>query len=176
MRIMIIVFLSICIFGCGKVKISDYQDTQPTLDLKQFFNGQLKAYGMLQDRQGLVFRKFSADITAHWENNTGYLDETFYFDDGEISTRLWVLTDHGGGRYTGKAGDVVGEAKGQVEGAAFYWTYVLQVPYKDSTIDLRLDDWLYLVSNDRLINKTRLSKFGFGAGELTLVIEKLSEN
>jgi hypothetical protein len=36
-----------------------------------------------------------------------------------------------------------------------------------------LDDWLYLVDERHLLNRTTLTKFGFRVGELTLVIEKL---
>jgi len=39
---------------------------------------------------------------------------------------------------------------------------------------LNLDDWLYLVEENHLINRTQLRKFGFRVAELTLVIEKVS--
>lgn len=158
--------------ACSKVSVQDYQGTRPNLDLKQFFDGTLKVYGVLQNRQGVVTRKFTADIDAYWEGEKGYLNETFYFDDGEVDTRNWVLTDLGHGRYSGTAGDVVGQAQGEVSGSAFHWRYVLSIPYKGKSINVSLDDRLYLVADKRLINKTKLKKFGFNVGELTLVIEK----
>jgi len=158
--------------ACGSIDVSEYQDSEPKLDLKAFFNGELKAYGILQDRGGKVTRKFSADILASWEGNQGTLDETFYFDDGEEDKRIWKL-DLDGSSLSGTAGDVVGEANGELAGNALFWSYVLRIPYKESTLDIKIDDWLYLVTEDKLINKSVLKKFGFRVGELTLVIEKI---
>lgn len=159
--------------ACSQAKIDDYRGQTPELSLREFFDGDLKAYGMVQDRSGKVIRKFSADIKAYWEGDTGHLDETFYYDDGEQDKRFWTLKDLGNGKFTGTAGDVVGEARGQVEGFAFNWAYTLTIPYKDDTIDVYIDDWLYLITENRLLNKSDLRKFGFNVGELTLVIEKL---
>ncbi len=167
-------FVVLLMTSCSQATIETYEGRQPQLDLREFFSGELKAYGILQNRKGEVTRKFSADIQAWWEGETGYLDETFYFDDGEVSKRLWTLEHLGDGRYSGTADDVEGVAMGQVEGFAFHWVYDLNVPYKDGTIKVKLDDWLYLVSENRLLNKTVLRKFGFGVGKLTLVIERLN--
>lgn len=161
------------ITACSQATIEHYQGQNPTLNLREFFSGDLKAYGIVQDRTGKVTRKFRADIKAYWEGDTGHLDESFYFDDGEKSVRLWTLHDLGNGKYSGTADDVVGQATGQVKGFAFNWRYTLSIPYKGNTVDVFIDDWLYLVTEDRLINKSDLSKFGFDVGDLTLVIEKL---
>lgn len=159
--------------SCTSVKIEDYADTTPALDLKTFFQGKLKVYGMLQDFSGTVTRRFTADIDASWQGNKGVLDEVFYFDDGERQTRIWQLTDHGDGRYSGTAGDVIGEAYGIARGFAFRWQYELAIPYQGDTLNVKLDDWLYLISDDRLINRTSLYKFGIEVGQLTLIIEQL---
>ncbi len=52
--------------------------------------------------------------------------------------------------------------------------YVLQIPYRDGTIDVRVDDRMYLVSEDVLINESTLNKFGLRVGELLLVIRRVS--
>ena len=49
------------------------------------------------------------------------------------------------------------------------------MPWGDDSILLNLDDWLYLVEEDHLINRTDLKKFGFLVAELTLVIEKTAD-
>lgn len=173
MRTFLLIIAVIFMTSCSQATIHDYEGTTPELDLRRFFQGELKAYGILQSRSGEVTRKFSATISASWQGDTGTLDETFYFDDGEVSTRVWTLKSLGDGRYTGTAGDVVGQASGQVKGAVFNWVYTLSIPYKGDTLNVKLDDWLYLVTEDRLINRTQLKKFGFSVGQLTLVIEKM---
>lgn len=169
--IILVMFLAT---GCSRVSIQDYQGTVPALDLKTFFDGELVAYGILQDRSGRVTRKFEATISASWQGDEGVLEEHFLFDDGEEQERTWHLVHLGGNRYTGTAGDVVGTASGATAGSAFNWRYQLEVPWNNGTIVVNLDDWLYLVEQDHLINRTRLTKFGFRVGELTLVIERVS--
>lgn len=161
------------LLSCSSQQLDDYAATLPALDLKTFFDGELRAYGMLQNRGGEMTRRFTAMINASWQGNAGILEEEFVFDDGEIQYRTWHLTDHGDGRYSGTAEDVIGTAGGSIVGAVFQWQYQLEVPYNDGTIAVALDDWLYLIDDNHLINRTRLSKFGFKVGELTLLIEKL---
>ncbi|MFL0804102.1 MAG: DUF3833 domain-containing protein [Agarilytica sp.] len=160
------------ITACGQVPIQSYTNSKPALDLREFFNGDLVVYGILQDRKGKVTRKFTATIAAHWEGNTGYLNEVFSFDDGTEDTRNWVLKTDDNGKVSGTAGDVVGIAKGQLNGSTLHWQYTLAIPYKNSTLNVAIDDWLYLVTRERLLNKSVLKKWGFRVGELTLVIEK----
>ena len=163
-------FVLLC--GCSSVEVSDYTTTQPGLDLRQFLNGDLRAYGMLQDRSGRMTRRFTATLNGSWNGENGTLVEHFIFDDGEEQDRTWTLQHLGDGRYLGSAGDVIGNAEGATGGSVFSWRYQLDVPWGDGSIAVNLDDWLYLIDNEHLLNRTTLRKFGFRVGELTLVIEK----
>ena len=118
---LVLIWIVATLSACNSVTVKDYEDTRPNLDLKTFFNGDLKAYGIVQDFSGKVTRRFKADIKASWEGDTGILDEVFLFDDGERKTRIWRLTDRGNGNYSGIADDVVGDAHGTVRGSAFRW-------------------------------------------------------
>ncbi|MES2627164.1 MAG: DUF3833 domain-containing protein [Pseudomonadota bacterium] len=158
--------------ACSSTNIDNYETTQPALDLRTFLQGDLVAYGMLQDRSGRMTRRFVATLNGSWSGERGTLVEQFRFDDGEVQDRTWIITHLGDGRYIGTAGDVVGEAEGEIAGSVFQWQYQLDVPWNDGTIVVDLDDWLYLVDERHVINKTTLTKFGFRVGELTLVIEK----
>lgn len=167
-----VILVSILLLSCSSQNLDNYAATNPALDLKEFFNGELLAYGMLENRSGVMTRRFTATIDASWEGDEGTLVEEFLFDDGEIQYRTWTLTDLGNNNYEGVASDVVGVAEGSIIGSVFQWQYQLNVPYGDDSIVLNLDDWLYLIDENHLINKTKLTKFGFRVGELTLVIEK----
>ena len=158
--------------ACSGTNIDTYSSTQPALDLRTFLQGDLMAYGMLQDRSGRMTRRFVATLQASWVGETGTLVEQFHFDDGEVQALTWIITHLGNGQYSGTAGDVVGEARGKIAGSVFQWQYQLNVPWNDGAIVVNLDDWLYLIDDRHLINKTTLTKFGFRVGELTLVIEK----
>ncbi|WP_246125089.1 DUF3833 domain-containing protein [Exilibacterium tricleocarpae] len=162
----------VLLVGCSGVSINDYRSNQPALVLEEFFDGNLSAHGVVKNRSGKVIRYFNADIKASWENGVGTLDEDFLFDDGEKQRRVWTLRPAGEGRYIGTAGDVVGEGRGTVVGNAMFLDYVLRIPYGDGTLDIRVDDRMYLVSPNVLINESSLRKFGFEVGRLLLVIER----
>lgn len=163
-------FLSAC-----AVSIDDYAQTQPKLDLSQFFNGHLEAYGIVQDYKGKVTRRFTADILGQWRDGKGVLDEQFIFADGELQHRCWRL-EKDGDQYRGTAGDVVGTAQGRVAGNALNWQYILSVPINNKEIDISLNDWMYLVNEDSLINRASMKKFGVEVGQITLYIRKVSEH
>lgn len=159
--------------GCAS-SIDAYRNEKPSLELDQFFNGRLVAYGMVQNFSGKVTRRFRADITAQWQEGRGTLDEQFQFNDGEQQSRCWTLVKQGN-RYRGTAGDIVGEALGMVQGNTLNWRYTLQVPVNGRVWNIDLDDWLYLIDENNLINRTKMKKFGLPVGELTLHIRKLSD-
>ncbi|MFT5219739.1 MAG: hypothetical protein ACI9LO_001877 [Planctomycetota bacterium] len=158
--------------GCSAVTVYDYADNKPILVVEQFFNGSLSAHGIVKDRSGRVIRYFNADIEASWNNGTGTLDENFVFDDGELQRRIWTLQPDGAGGYRGTANDVIGASKLRVSGNSLFLKYDLRIPYGDSTIDIAIDDRMYLISEKRLINESVMTKWGFEVGRLMLVIVK----
>lgn len=158
--------------GCSAVSVGDYADNTPLLQPEQFFDGDLTAHGVIKDRGGRVTRRFTADIKAYWQEGVGTLEEDFVFDDGELDRRVWTLRPKGPGRYVGTAGDVVGEGDIEVAGNSMFLGYILRIPYGDGTLDLRIDDRMYLVSENVLINESKMYKFGIRVGEILLVIQR----
>jgi len=167
--------LGLVLQGCSSVTVQDYAGESPALVPERFFDGELVAYGMLKNRGGEVTRRFRASIKAYWEDGVGTLEEDFVFDDGETDRRVWTLTPTGPRRYRGTAGDVVGEGELTVAGNAMFLDYVLRVPRGDGSIDVVIDDRMYLIDEQTLLNESELRKFGFRVGELTLVIRRLGD-
>ncbi|MEM0954700.1 MAG: DUF3833 domain-containing protein [Pseudomonadota bacterium] len=161
--------------ACSSITVQDYSDGSPAFTPEGFFNGKLTAHGVVMNRAGKVTRHFNADIDAYWREGVGTLDEDFLFDDGEAQKRVWTLTPDGRGGYIGRAGDVVGDGSLSYSGNAVFLDYVLRVPYGDGSIDLRVDDRMYLVSENVLINESRLSKFGVNVGRILLTIVRHPE-
>jgi hypothetical protein len=155
--------------GCASAPTpADYAAEKPVLDLRQYFNGELVAHGMFSDRSGKVVRRFVVQMTGTWSGNEGTLDERFTYSDGKTERRVWTLTDQGGGRWSGRAGDVVGVAEGVVAGNALNWHYTLRLPVDDKVYEVQFDDWMYLMDDKVMLNKAVMSKFGFKLGEVTL--------
>lgn len=161
--------------GCSGVEPADYKHEKPVFDLQTYLNGEIEAWGLVENYSGKVIRRFYVHMDASWKGDVGTLNERFLFNDGEETTRVWTVRKTGEHHYVGTAGDVIGEAKGEAQGNALKWKYVLRVPVGDTTYDLTMDDWMYLVDDRILINKTKMKKFGFQVGELTIFFRKLKE-
>lgn len=157
--------------GCAAVDIAAYRDERPALDLAQFFAGAVDGWGVVQDRSGKVLKRFTVRIDGAWRGNEGTLDEHFEYADGTREQRVWRLVKDGN-RYTGTAGDVVGSAQGETQGNALHWNYVLAVPVAGRTWHLAMDDWMFLVDDRNLLNRTTMSKFGVEVGSVTLALRR----
>ena len=158
--------------GCAGPAPSDYAAQKPVLDLKTYFNGELTAHGIFTDRQGKVARRFSVQMTGTWQGKEGVLDERFTYSDGTTERRVWKLTDEGGGRWSGRADDVLGVAKGVAAGNALNWRYTLKLPVDGKVYEVQFDDWMYLMDDRVMLNKAAMSKFGIHLGEVTLSFYK----
>lgn len=158
--------------ACSSVEVSAYKAQKPTLDLRQYFNGMIEGHGMFQNRSGEVIKRFRVVIDARWDGATGTLDEAFTWSDGATSRRVWTISDLGNGHYTGTADDVVGEALGEAAGNALRWRYVMALPVDGKVYDVDFDDWMFLIDDKTMLNRSVMKKFGFHLGEVTLSFQK----
>ena len=173
MKKFIVLFLLILITGCAnKMKPTDFKDQKPRLIIENYLSGNVKAWGVLQNRSGKVTRQFKADLNGNWDGNTLILDELFYWNDGEKQTRKWTIKKIDDHNYEGTAADVVGKAKGYSYGPAFKFEYVLLVPIKGKNIKITFDDWIFKQDEKIAINRATMKKFGFKVAELTVMFEK----
>ena len=154
------------------MKPEDFKNTKPEIKIEKYFEGKVKAWGVLQDRKGKVTRQFTADMFGKFENNILTLEEDFYWRDGENQKRIWKIEKIDDHNYLGKAADVVGEAKGISYGSAFKFEYDLIIPIKGKNITISFDDWIFKQDEKVAINRATLKKFGFKVGELTVVFQK----
>ena len=158
--------------ACSTVTPDAYRSEKPVLELDQYFNGTLDAWGMFQDRSGKVLKRFTVVMRCTWVGGTGTFDEDFTYSDGTKEKRIWTIKKHAGGRYTGTAADVLGEADGVASGNALIWKYVLKLPVDGKMIEVNFDDWMYLIDDKVMLNRAEMSKFGFKLGEVTLSFAK----
>ena len=154
--------------ACSAPQVRDYARETPVLELSEFFQGTVDAYGVFTDRSGKVVKRFTVVMKCEWQGDDGVLDEVFSYSDGSTQRRVWRMKRHPGGRYTGQADDVVGTAEGQQSGNAFHWTYTLALPVDGRVINVDLNDWMYLMDDKLMLNRAQMSKWGVGLGELTL--------
>jgi hypothetical protein len=158
--------------GCTAPDVTDYAMQRPQLDLQRYFNGAVHAWGMFTDRSGKVVKRFTVELVGRWQGVDGVLEEDFLYSDGTKQRRVWRIRKLDEGRYAGSADDVVGEAQGQARGNALRWAYTLALPVDGRTWNVQMDDWMYLVDDRTMLNKTTMTKFGVKLGEVTIAFEK----
>ena len=154
------------------MKPEDYKNTKPVIKIEEYFQGKVKAWGMLLSRSGQVKRQFTANMNGEFDGQNLILDETFIWNDGEKQERKWDIRKIDNNTYEGTASDVVGIAKGVSFGSAFKFEYQLLIPYKNKKIKVRFDDWIFKQDDKTAINKATLTKFGFKVGELIVFFVK----
>lgn len=170
----------ILIMTCGFITscstaLDDYQAVEKPFDIKEYFDGQVIAWGMVQDFSNMVSRRFCVEIEGTWQGNDGVLAEKFYFSDGEITYRNWQLSKKMDGSYEGKAEDVIGTAIGKHQSFAFQFQYELSLVVEDKTYQVSMDDWMYQLDEYRVMNKTSMSKLGVKVAEVTLFFDKQAQ-
>ena len=65
------------------MKPEDFKNKEPRLIIEEYLSGNVKAWGVLQNRSGKVIRQFSADLNGSWNGKQLILKEKFNWDDGE---------------------------------------------------------------------------------------------
>ena len=143
------------------------------LNLEEFFEGKTVAYGQFQDIFGTVRRRFEVDITGTWDGETLTLIEDFVYEDKSTEQRIWTLVKTGGDTWRGTAPGVIGEAFGKERGDTFNWRYTIDLPVPDGTLRVAFDDWMWLLTEDRLLNRAYMKRFGVDIGEVIITFEKV---
>ena len=166
--VMLPALCAVALGGCSAPRIGDYANEQPTLELRDYFNGTVDAYGIFTDRSGHVVKRFTVLMECSWQGDAGVLDEHFQYSDGTRQRRVWHVTRQADGHYTGMADDVIGQALGEQAGNTFHWTYTLALPVDGHTIDVQFDDWMYRMTDKVLLNRAAMRKWGVDLGQVTL--------
>ncbi len=173
MRLLITSVLLLLLGGCSAIDMTEYSANKPALDLVSYFQGKTTGWGIVQDRKGALTRQFVVHIDGTVDSDGNLtLVENFDWSDGEKTSRTWVLSRLAAHKYTGKAEDVIDSAIGTLYGNVLNWQYILNLQVDDTNWKIKFDDWMFLVSEDLLLNKAIMSKFGFKVGEVTLVFQK----
>ncbi|MDC0336028.1 DUF3833 domain-containing protein [Pseudodesulfovibrio sp.] len=168
----VLLSMLILLFACG-IKGENYSDMQPPFKLEEYFDGKVKAWGIVQDTSGNIVNRFDVVIEGTRSGDKITLDELFtYYDDGRTETRVWEITKIDDLHYEGTAGDIVGTAKGRAYGNALQWTYQMDVPVDDTTYRLTFDDWIWAMNDGVIVNRSYLKKFGFTVAEVTIFMQR----
>lgn len=155
-----------------KKSVEYYKQATPEMNFKDYFNGPVKAWGIVQDWRGRVVSQFDIHMVGEWKEDAGTLTEHFNYYDGKTQERIWTIKKLDDGKYEGTAADIIDKAFGCTKGNAAQWSYVMDLKVDSATYRIRFDDWMWAMNDGVLINRSYLKKFGFTVAELTIFMKK----
>ena len=148
-------------------KSTDYADQLPVFDIRQVLNGEMLTEGIIYGPTGKVSSRFVATMNAEWAGTKGTMTEHFVYSSGREQDRAWAFSMTGDdGAFTATAPDIIGVAHGQQMGAAVRLTYKIKLPEDAGGYILNVVDWMYLLDNGTVMNRSEFRKFGIKVAEL----------
>ena len=144
----------------------DYANIGPDFDIRERLNGPITCEGIIYGPTGRVSSRFTAHFDASWEGNVGVMKEVFHYDSGNVQNREWRLTLGNDGAIKAEAPDVIGVGSGQQKGSAVLLNYRIKLSEEAGGHVLDTTDWMYLMSNGSIMNRSQFRKFGIKVAEL----------
>lgn len=150
----------------------DYRGQGPAFDLRRHLSGPIQCEGVIFGPTGRVASRFVAEMEGTWDGTTGTLAEVFRYDSGSVQHRAWTLALGPGGAITATAPDVVGQGSGRVEGPSVLLRYRIRLTPEAGGHVLDVTDWMYLLENGAIINRSQFRKFGIKVAELVATMRR----
>jgi hypothetical protein len=151
---------------------SDYAASTPKFDVREHLSGPILCEGVIYGPTGRVSSRFVADMNASWDGNKGTMSEVFHYDSGAVQHREWRLTLGNDGRIKAEADDLVGPGEGRQEGGAVVLNYRIRLPDSAGGHVLDTTDWMYIVENGAIMNRSQFRKYGIKVAELVATMRK----
>ncbi len=158
--------------GFAGQRPADYAGTGPRFDLREHLSGPILCEGVIFGPTGRVSSRFVADMEAEWSGNVGVMKEHFRYDSGARQDREWRLTLGNDGSIKAEAPDVVGVGHGMQSGSAVLLNYRIRLPEDAGGHVLDTTDWMYLIGNGTIINRSQFRKHGVKVAELVATMRR----
>lgn len=153
---------------------ADYRDKGPEFDLRKHLSGPMSCEGVIFGPTGRVTSRFVADMQGTWTGTTGTLAEVFRYDSGSVQHRAWTLALGPDGTITATAPDVVGQGTGRVEGSGVLLRYRIRLTPEAGGHVLDVTDWMYVLENGTIMNRSQFRKFGIKVAELVATMRPVA--
>ncbi|MCL4186363.1 MAG: DUF3833 family protein [Rhodobacteraceae bacterium] len=151
----------------------DYAGKGPAFDLRRHLDGPILCEGVIYGPTGRVTSRFVAEMEARWEGSTGIMTERFRYDSGARQDRRWRLAIGVDGAIRAEADDIVGVGRGVQKGPAVRLSYRIRLPEDAGGHVLDTTDWMYLMENGAIINRSQFRKFGIKVAELVATMRRV---
>ncbi|MEP2782962.1 MAG: DUF3833 domain-containing protein [Pseudoruegeria sp.] len=149
-----------------------YIGTSPAFDIRTHLSGPIQSEGVIFGPTGKAVSRFVADMEGEWTGSTGILRERFRYSSGEKQIRAWHLRIGNDGRFTAEADDIIGTATGHQEGATVCMSYRIRLKEEAGGHVLDVTDWMYMMDNGVIMNKSEMRKAGIKVAELIATMRR----
>lgn len=173
MTFALLALIGICAFVMLKSRFASFNAQSaddyiegPMFDIRERLNGPIECEGMIYGPLGRVTSRFTANFEASWEGNVGRMVEVFHYDSGNVQHREWTLTLGNDGGIRAEASDLIGTGSGQQKGSAVQLNYRIKLSDEAGGHVLDTNDWMYLMENGSIMNRSQFRKFGIKVAEL----------
>ncbi|MEX2480525.1 MAG: DUF3833 domain-containing protein [Gammaproteobacteria bacterium] len=171
-RLSVYLLAALTLGACSVPRLEDAADMNPVFDPREFFDGKVRAWGIVQDWRGRLERSFVVDIVGRREGDGIILDEAFLYADGEQDQRTWHIEPVAPGEFSGRADDIIGVAEGRARGNALRWRYEMDLEVGKRSYRVHFDDWMWQLDDSVLANRSYIRKFGLTVAEVTLFMQR----
>ncbi|OOY30180.1 DUF3833 domain-containing protein [Thioclava sp. F36-6] len=162
-------------FSFPAQKSADYAAESPEFDIRRAFEGPVEAHGMIYGPDGRVTSRFRAVMTGRFTNDGGVIEEEFEYASGRRQSRAWNIQFGPNGEISSTADDIEGRAEMEQSGNALRMRYRLRLPEDAGGHVLDVTDWIYLMPDGTLLNRSQMRKFGIKVAELFAVMRPMTE-
>jgi hypothetical protein len=158
--------------GCATMRPQDFAASPTRFELDRYFVGHARSWGVFENTGGQPRRTFICDSYGKRDpSGAVILHQQFKFSDGKTQTRDWRIRRIDATHWEATANDMVGTARGEGEGNAFYWEYTITLDRKNPLATVHIRQWMYQAEGtDTLMTRLVITKIGLPIFEVTEVI------
>jgi hypothetical protein len=164
--VLVVAFSLTRFIGFRSQRPEHYAALGPSFDARTHLSGPILCEGVIYGPLGRVTSRFVADMHGTWAGNQGTLSEVFLYDSGAQQNRAWALTLGDSGALSATADDLVGTGIGHIAGPTVQMRYKIRLPAEAGGHVLNVVDWMYLMPNGTIMNRSQFRKFGIKVAEL----------
>ena len=166
------------ITGCATLQPHDFSKSSTRFELDRYFVGHARSWGVFENSSGQPQVHFICDSYGHRDAHGDVaLHQQFHFSDGKTPTRDWHIHRVDATHWEATANDMIGVARGEGDGNAFYWEYTITLDRSDPLATVHIRQWIYQPEGtDVLMTRLVITKLGVTVAEVSEVIHHVAND
>jgi hypothetical protein len=163
--------------GCSTLKPKDFAGSKNEFKPDIYFIGHVISWGVTENRAGKPISHFTTESFGKQESDGDVtIEQTFHYEKGSTQKRIWHVHRIDPIHFEATANDVVGKARGEAQGNAFYWEYTIAVKPGNPFSHVRLQQWMYLPEGAQtMFTRAEVKKFGITLQQITESFHQLPD-